>query len=276
MATFVSNIIPPPGYALYRAHASTIDAPFLVRSTGRYRFDAGWRDGCWQERKPILELFWCTSGQVCFHPDEPPSSGWLLQKGEACFLLPGDRHDVGSATDGTEWWWMTLDGVWLPHIIDSLSITRAPQPCGNCPVELFQRLAREMRGVGRQAEVAASQTAYQLLMAARFPSLSGGSHLARSFQELVASRYQESGLTLEEIARELGASRATLIRIVTRECGMPPHEYLTSVRMQHAMRLLQEGRSVKETATATGFAYQNYFSRLFFQNYGRHPSSVLR
>ena len=273
MATFVSNFIPAPGYAFYRSHASTISVPFQVRSTGRYCYDEGWHEPR-AIRKPILNFYWCTSGVVHFHPEVPSVSDWHLRRDEVCFLLPGDRHNVSTVADGTDWWWMGLDGEWLPYLIESLAITRAPRPCGRCPVALFQRLAREIRGVGRQAEVAASQTAYSLLMTALFPNSAEEDSLTTTFMRLVEEHYTDVSLTLEKMAATLGVSRATLARIVTRECGMAPHEYLISVRMQHAMQMLQEGRPVKETAFAVGFAYQNYFSRIFARIYGLLPSHV--
>ena len=54
--------------------------------------------------------------------------------------------------------------------------------------------------------------------------------------------------------------------------GVSPHEYLTRIRIEKAMQLLENSKlSVAEVAEQTGFSGQNYFSRAFKRYTGKTP-----
>ena len=54
--------------------------------------------------------------------------------------------------------------------------------------------------------------------------------------------------------------------------GVPPHEYLTRIRIEKAVQLLGNSKlSVSEVAEQTGFSGQNYFSRAFKRYTGKTP-----
>ena len=49
-------------------------------------------------------------------------------------------------------------------------------------------------------------------------------------------------------------------------------KYYNRLKAQVACTYLDEGRSVKETASMLGFADQNYFSSFFKRTIGKNPS----
>jgi len=57
--------------------------------------------------------------------------------------------------------------------------------------------------------------------------------------------------------------------------GSTPNKYIRSIRLQKAKILLEEGKSVKETAYQVGFQKVQYFSKLFKSEYGKSPSNYL-
>lgn len=256
---------------LYRPYSTgTIHAPVQVRSTGHYTVAKGWRD--MPLVKPILELYWCVSGCGEFGSGE---SGWMLNPDEVCFYFPGDRHAIVARSATFDYWWLTVDGPGVKFLIDSFRLERRARPANPCPEELFLKLAREIRDLGRDGEYRAGATAYEILTLAMFPPAGEESGVIQRFKQLVEERYDNPELSVQSLSSALGIHRSTLTRLVSRHCGMPPQEYLTGFRLQIAMRMLHESAvSVKEIAEATGFRDQNYFGKVFLKYVGKTPTQM--
>jgi len=99
----------------------------------------------------------------------------------------------------------------------------------------------------------------------------------RSSVEAALLRHLESGeVGMAEIARQLGLSRATLLRRLKAE-GATFVEVLATVRKNRALQLLDnENRPVRETAQLLGFADAAAFSRAFKRWTGRSPKEIRR
>lgn len=78
-------------------------------------------------------------------------------------------------------------------------------------------------------------------------------------------------LSLAMIAREASLSVSQLVRGLRQQKNCSPHAYLTSVRLQHARRLLQQGASIAEAAQHTGFADQAHLQRQFKRCFASTP-----
>jgi AraC-like DNA-binding protein len=89
----------------------------------------------------------------------------------------------------------------------------------------------------------------------------------------------------EELARRANYSTAALAaacaisirqlqRDFFRETGQSPERWLNDLRLRDALKLLQEGNSVKVAATVTGYNHSQSFSRAFKQLFGVSPSAV--
>ena len=87
--------------------------------------------------------------------------------------------------------------------------------------------------------------------------------------------YSEA-VRLEELASLAEMSAYHLVRSFKKERGLPPHVYLTQVRLQAARRLLAEGRSLVETATMVGFYDQSALNRHFKRGYGVTPGQYAK
>jgi AraC family transcriptional regulator len=87
----------------------------------------------------------------------------------------------------------------------------------------------------------------------------------------------DSRLTIDMLAREAGLSVAHFSRAFRETMGRAPHQYLLSMRLEKARRLL-DGPSVNlsDIAHRTGFADQAHFTRLFKRAYGITPGALVR
>jgi AraC-like DNA-binding protein len=79
-------------------------------------------------------------------------------------------------------------------------------------------------------------------------------------------------ISLPEAATLAGLSKPQFHAVFKKTTGMTLVEYLTHVRLTHAVRLLGEtDLSIAEIATQVGFADQSYFDRRFRRRFGRTP-----
>ncbi|WP_328830094.1 AraC family transcriptional regulator [Streptomyces sp. NBC_00252] len=99
--------------------------------------------------------------------------------------------------------------------------------------------------------------------------------LARDLRELLDERVTE-GIALDEAARLVHAHPAHLVRAFSGAYGIAPHQYLMSRRVDHARRLLLEGRPPGEVATVTGFYDQSHLTRHFRKLVGVTPGRYSR
>ena len=86
------------------------------------------------------------------------------------------------------------------------------------------------------------------------------------------AHYQDPTLTTVKLAQELYASREHLSRAF-KECTMESiHSYLTHLRMQHCRKALEDGVSVLNACTESGFPDYSSFLKTFRRLYGITPA----
>ncbi len=223
-------------------------------------------------RKEFVQLYWGVAGKIRFrHLDRE----WLLGSDEVCFYLPGDAHRIEALENGSEYYWMTFDGPHMEFVISAFNLARESRPAGNCPVELFLKLERELRNLSGDGEYRAGAVCYEILSLSRFAPAANENQTADKFKALVEEHYQDCAAGVEELAGKLGIHRTTLNRIARQHFGMPPTEYLVSFRVQEAMKLLRDtDYSIKEIAESTGFSDQNYFAKVIYRRFGKTPSQL--
>jgi AraC-like DNA-binding protein len=83
-------------------------------------------------------------------------------------------------------------------------------------------------------------------------------------------------LALAELAAAAGMSRYHFARTFTRLAGLPPHRYLTAVRLRAAAHRLAQGASVTDTCHAVGFASLSHFVTTFRRRFGVTPAAFAR
>lgn len=80
-------------------------------------------------------------------------------------------------------------------------------------------------------------------------------------------------LSVAEISERFGYAESHFCRRFKATLGLTPTNYIRTLRMEEAKRLLEEGKqSISEVANACGFVDSGYFTRCFRQVYGYAPS----
>ena len=103
---------------------------------------------------------------------------------------------------------------------------------------------------------------------------SGTPRWARRFAS--STRNRSEPWTLERLAREVYMSRSAFAERFTAYVQVPPMQYLTRWRLQLAARLLEEGRTASQAATAVGYQSEAAFHRAFKRLVGVPPGAWRR
>ncbi len=91
----------------------------------------------------------------------------------------------------------------------------------------------------------------------------------REVLRVLADKYTDPGLDLDQVAGELPISPKRLSRILNQQVGVSFRQLLRDIRIEEAKRILISRQfSVKEVAARVGFSDSHYFSRSFRESTG--------
>ncbi|MBO3745414.1 AraC family transcriptional regulator [Streptosporangiaceae bacterium NEAU-GS5] len=99
-----------------------------------------------------------------------------------------------------------------------------------------------------------------------------GSRSVRLARDILHARMTDPP-TLEDLAAAVGARPFPLLRAFKAELGLPPHAYLTTVRVRRARDLLQLGLPPAQVAAEVGFTDQAHLTRHFKRVMGVPPGA---
>ncbi|MDY6953262.1 MAG: AraC family transcriptional regulator, partial [Thermodesulfobacteriota bacterium] len=89
-------------------------------------------------------------------------------------------------------------------------------------------------------------------------------------REYMEAHFHED-ISLHQLASLAHLSPFHFVRVFRKELGLPPHAYLTQVRVNRAKALLAKGSKIADTAFDTGFADQSHLTRHFKRITGVTP-----
>lgn len=138
----------------------------------------------------------------------------------------------------------TLAGAWAPHFRDHIT---------------------------------SALVAYLLQQHAQMPAASATSSLAGSRLQRIlaymAERMAEE-ISVVELADACAMSASHFSREFHKSVGMPPHQYLMKLRIEHAReRLLGSDARIIDVALELGFTNASHFARAFARRYGVAPAA---
>lgn len=104
--------------------------------------------------------------------------------------------------------------------------------------------------------------------------LSGEEKIIADATRYIEENISRSDLSVEEMARQMGMSRAHLYKCLMATCGKTPIEFIRSIRLKRATELLKDSRyNISEIAYQVGFNNPRYFTKYFSEAYGIPPSA---
>jgi AraC-like DNA-binding protein len=83
-------------------------------------------------------------------------------------------------------------------------------------------------------------------------------------------------LALSDLCALTGLSKYHLLHIFTLQKGISPYNYLITVRINNAKKLLEQGIPLIEAAMRTGFSDQSHFTNYFKKYIGLTPKQYAR
>lgn len=95
-----------------------------------------------------------------------------------------------------------------------------------------------------------------------------------------ACRYMDQNYTeqinLDKLCSITELKRYTLLRNFVKEKGVTPYQYLETIRVNNAKKLLEKGEDIKDISFECGFSDQSHFTRFFKNFIGITPSQYKR
>lgn len=167
------------------------------------------------------------------------------------------------------------NAAWM-HSITMLD----PDVCNKWDFQsLFVRMAQSQELPAQMRDIVFEAQVSEMMLLITLATGSGQTTAPSSTNVLVQravsylqAHYQDPTLTTVKLAQELYASREHLSRAF-KECTMESiHSYLTHLRMQHCRKALEDGVSVLNACTESGFPDYSSFLKTFRRLYGITPA----
>jgi signal transduction histidine kinase/ligand-binding sensor domain-containing protein/DNA-binding response OmpR family regulator len=223
-----------------------------------------------------------------------------------------EYYNIAEAVNGREGWQKTLSAhpdivvsdVNMPEMngIDLCKKIKHDQRTKHIPVVLLTALAceeQQLRGIGTgAADYMTKPFNFEILVSKIKNLLHQQQSMKQSFTKQIAVKTSDvpiadpnekfvqealaiveknisnADFSVEELSRALLLSRAAVYKRLFVLTGKTPIEFIRSVRLQRAARLLEKTkRTVAEIAYETGFNNPKYFSKYFKAEFGKLPSA---
>jgi AraC-like DNA-binding protein len=184
------------------------------------------------------------------------------------FLVSPDLlHEVARAVDD--------QGSMIPHFG---SMPLADPALAQAFSAVWEELERPVRSsdVARHCRTLLQELVHQHGDADGPPRGGNRKNLAIRRVQQHLQRHVPDPLSLHDLARMAGVSKAYLVREFHRTIGLPPHAYHVQLRIARAARLLAMGLPLSRVAFEAGFADQSHLSRRFKAAYGLTPLGFAR
>lgn len=207
--------------------------------------------------------------------------------GDVLLMAPEQIHD-GAGVDGQSYQIRVLafDPQWLDDASRSLSDERQGAPRLTTSILRDANLRGQLQGLhgallqgsrleqeGHLWPALANLLEQGSTLRIREPEQGFDARTWARLREWLESRL-DSPPSLEELAAFSGLSPWQALRRFNRQCGLPPHQWLTQLRLERALPRVLRGESLSEVALDLGFYDQAHFSRLFRRTYGVPPAKL--
>src|SRR5258708_10905149 len=200
-------------------------------------------------------------------------------------LHPGEVH-TGYAAVPAGWTYRMLypDLVKFQHLACETVVFARETPFFPCPIIEDERLRGLLLSLHALLERPSGRLEKEMAFYRVFTHLvsvhtahppqqhpTGREHRAIAFVRDYLHTHYDQAISLEQLASLVGLHSDYLIRAFHAHVGLPPHAYLTQIRVQQAKILLGQGMPPAQVALETGFADQSHLTRHFKRLVGVPP-----
>lgn len=141
----------------------------------------------------------------------------------------------------------------------------------------FEILQYRLSNILKQQETARKTFRQQIAIKGRDVAISSRDEgLVRKVIAIVEENISNPEFSVEALSKEIGMSRIHLYRKLNSISGKTPLEFIRSIRMERAARLLEQSQlTISEIAYQVGFNNPKYFTKQFREEFGELPSAYL-
>lgn len=199
-----------------------------------------------------------------------------LGPGTVCLVPPGLAH-AERADSNLDTIWIGMKGTHLDGQITGQAGRVQNQVLAGQVERLWLFAIRQSGPIGPELD------AFTAGIVAQFVRLqtegSAGPETADALEQAVLLFHQQffRKLSIADVAKRLGYSTGHFCRTFKQRTGRAPIDYLTSIRLRHARRLLEyTDLLVAQVASQAGYEDPLYFSRIFRKSGGLTPTDYRR
>lgn len=219
------------------------------------------------------ELIYCTSGQGAFRFQDARSIPY--QAGEIVLIPPQMVHANSSESGFTN--------IHL-NLFDPTFSFPAPfkiqDENGSCLKAFTEARLYYVSDCNKKELVLAALGDLISSYVVVFQSHTEFPEMVEKIRSMILQNYTNPEFELDEFIRTLPFNYDYLRKVFKKELGMSPLEYMTSLRMKNAERLLStvwnSGHAISEIAHMCGYENALYFSRVFRKYFGCSPTKYLK
>ena len=93
----------------------------------------------------------------------------------------------------------------------------------------------------------------------------------KKLNEVIQMNYSNPEFSMDDMADSLNMSRSNFYRKIKALAGMPPNDYLKTIRLNKAAELLKSGVRITEVCEKIGFSSSSYHAKCFKIQFGVLP-----
>ncbi len=249
-----------------------IALPVFPRSIGHFFCSPGIQENVKPGEKNFVQLFWGISGNTEFEID---GTFHIMRPEYVIYRLPDEPYVIRTRSEACEYRWFVFDGPQAADFMMSFQYPRTAFHAGPCPHQNFINFENHLLERSPYSWRRMFCEICNILTAA------GGTNEAATFEnqtlhkifQICRSQLANPDLSIKTLADELEIDRTTLLRIFRKKTNSTPSEYLSQLRLQKALSLLQNTRlTLVDIAEQSGFRDVNYFCRFIKKSTGKRPS----
>ncbi|MEO9853907.1 MAG: tetratricopeptide repeat protein [Reichenbachiella sp.] len=101
--------------------------------------------------------------------------------------------------------------------------------------------------------------------------------LLKKAEEILRRELANPQFSIHDLAEELGISERTILRKIKKATGLSTNHFFREIRLMKARELLLAGneRSVAEVSYAVGIESPSYFTKIYYERFGKRPSDFI-